>query len=55
MLLDLVREAVEEKFQSALVPLIELPEILPCRYRQDANLIGAVYNYLEVAEHSQAD
>lgn len=50
MFIELVKEAVEEKFASAFVDAIPHPEIVVCRFQSDANLIGAVYNFKEIME-----
>lgn len=50
MFIDLVKEAVEQKFATALAPAIPLPEIMVCKYQSDANLIGAVYNFQQIME-----
>ena len=50
MFIELLKEAVEEKFASAFVPAIPLPEVITCKYLADANLVGAVYNYMQVVE-----
>lgn len=48
MFLELVQEAVNKKFASAFMLLIQKPEIMTCRYHNDANLIGAIYNFRDV-------
>lgn len=48
MFLQLVQEAADKKFDSAFMHLIQKPEIMACRYHNDANLIGAVYNFRDV-------
>jgi len=53
MFLGLVQEAVDQKFANALYPLIPKPEIMLCRYRNDANLIGAVHNFRDVTGRIQ--
>lgn len=50
MFIELVNEAVEEKFATALAPAIPVPEVVVCKYQSDANLVGAVYNFMQVAE-----
>lgn len=50
MFIDLAKEAIEEKFKSAIFPGITMPEIMACRYQSDANLVGAVYNFMEIME-----
>ena len=50
MFIDLVKEAVEEKFDSAIIDGIPRPVIEVCRFQSDANLIGAVYNFMEIME-----
>jgi predicted NBD/HSP70 family sugar kinase len=53
MFLGLVQEAVDQKFADALFPLIAKPEIMLCKYRNDANLIGAVHNFRDVTGRIQ--
>ena len=50
MFIELVKEAVEEKFATALAPAIPVPEVVVCKYQSDANLVGAVYNFMQVVE-----
>lgn len=50
MFIELVQEAVQEKFATALAPAIPMPEIMVCRYQSDANLVGAVYNFMQIVE-----
>lgn len=50
MFIDLVREAVDEKFRSALFHQIQPPEVMLCKFKRDANLIGALYNFVEIRE-----
>ncbi len=50
MFIELVQEAVREKFASAIFPGIPMPEVMVCRYQSDANLIGAVYNFQQIME-----
>ena len=50
MFIDLVKEAVEKKFDSAVFDAIPRPVIEVCRFQSDANLIGAVYNFMEIME-----
>lgn len=51
MFLELVQQAVEEKFRSALFHQIQAPEVMLCRFQRDANLIGALYNFIEVRQN----
>ena len=44
MFFDLLNEAADERFTGS----IPRPEILPCQFLSDANLIGALYNWKEV-------
>ncbi|MBR2810869.1 MAG: ROK family protein [Solobacterium sp.] len=48
MFIDLVKEAVDDVFDKAWVPAIPKPEVMVCRFQADANLIGAVYNFIEL-------
>ena len=48
LFLELAKKAIEEKFSSALFHQIQMPEIMECRFRRDSNLIGALYNHLEL-------
>lgn len=50
MFIDLVKEAVEKRFTTAFFQLIPQPDIQVCRFQSDANLIGAVYNFMEIME-----
>lgn len=50
MFIELVQEAVQEKFATALAPAIPMPEIMVCRYQSDANLVGAVFNFMQIVE-----
>ena len=50
MFIELLKEQVEKKFDSAIFPGIPKPEVMVCRYQSDANLIGAVYNFQEIME-----
>ncbi len=50
MFIDLVKEAVEKKFDTAIFKAIPVPEVMTCRFTADANLIGAVYNFQEIME-----
>ncbi|MCR5794746.1 MAG: ROK family protein [Solobacterium sp.] len=54
MFIDLVKEAVEKRFNSAFAHLIPIPDIQVCRFQSDANLIGAVYNFMEIMEDAGA-
>jgi len=45
LLVDAIREAVTMQFNLAPIPLPQ-PLVLPCRYRNDANLIGALHHHL---------
>ena len=44
LLIELLREKVKEQFDNELSPLI-IPHIEACRFKSDANLVGAYYNY----------
>lgn len=50
MFIDLVKEAVDEVFDHAIFPVIPKPEVMVCRFQADANLIGAVYNFVELQD-----
>ncbi|MBR4163535.1 MAG: ROK family protein [Solobacterium sp.] len=50
MFIDLVKEAVDEVFDKAWVPAIPKPEVMVCKFQADANLIGAVYNFVELQD-----
>ena len=50
MFLDLVKEAADEVFDNAWIPVIHKPQIMTCKFQADANLIGAVYNFIELQE-----
>lgn len=50
MFIDLVREAVDEVFDHAWVPAIPKPKVMTCKFLADANLIGAVYNFVELQD-----
>ena len=50
MFIDLVKEAVDEVFDKAWVPAIPKPEVMVCKFQEDANLIGAVYNFVELQD-----
>ena len=50
MFIDLVKEAVDERFAQAVIQGIPKPEIMVCRYQSDANLVGAVYNFMQMVE-----
>ena len=46
LFISLLKQKAEDYFASlAERNTILCPEILPCRFRNDANLIGALYNY----------
>ena len=46
MLIDILREEVKKVYASN--PFFKMPmaDIMPCKYRNDSNLLGALYNYL---------
>lgn len=48
--LGMVQEAVDRKFAEARWHLLHQPEIMPCKFRRDANLVGALYSFMELAE-----
>lgn len=50
MFIDLVREAVDTVFDGAFAPVIPKPQVMVCRFQADANLIGAVYNFIELQD-----
>ena len=50
MFIDLVKEAVDERFAQAVIQGIPKPEIMVCRYQSDANLVGAVFNFMQMVE-----
>ena len=50
MFIELVKEAVEEKFNTAIIKGIPTPEVMVCKYQSDANLIGAVFNFMQIIE-----
>ena len=50
MFIELVREAVDEVFDGAWIPVIPKPEVMVCKFQADANLIGAVYNFIELED-----
>lgn len=50
MFLDLVKEAADEVFDNAWIPVIHKPQIMTCKFQADANLIGAVYNFIELQD-----
>jgi predicted NBD/HSP70 family sugar kinase len=48
MVVEGIREAVHQVFDYEKFPLPQIePEIVKCRYGNDANLIGAVRNFLD--------
>ena len=47
---DLVKEAVDTVFDGAFAPVIPKPQVMVCRFQADANLIGAVYNFIELQD-----
>ena len=50
MFIDLVKEAVDGRFAQAIFPGIPQPEIMVCRYQSDANLVGAIFNFMQMVE-----
>ncbi|MDO4414888.1 MAG: ROK family protein [Erysipelotrichaceae bacterium] len=50
MFIDLVKEAVDTVFDGAFAPVIPKPQVMVCRFQADANLIGAVYNFIELQD-----
>ncbi|MBR3358127.1 MAG: ROK family protein [Solobacterium sp.] len=50
MFIELVKEAVTERFAQAVIPGIPQPEIMVCRYQSDANLVGAIFNFMQMVE-----
>ena len=50
MFIELVLEAVEERFSKVLFPGIQVPEIIVCKYQSDANLVGAIFNFMQIIE-----
>ena len=46
MLIDILKEEVDKVYSS--IPFIKMPavDIMPCKYRNDSNLLGALYNYI---------
>ena len=50
MFIDLVREAVDQVFDHAIFQVIPKPDVMVCRFQADANLIGAVYNFIELQD-----
>ncbi len=50
MFIEMVKEAVDEVFENAWFPVIPKPEVMVCRFQADANLIGAVYNFVELED-----
>jgi predicted NBD/HSP70 family sugar kinase len=50
MFIEMVKEAVDEVFENAWFPVISKPEVMVCRFQADANLIGAVYNFIELED-----
>ena len=50
MFIDLVKEAVDEVFDNAIFPVIPKPKVMVCAFQADANLIGAVYNFIELQD-----
>lgn len=55
MFIELVREAVDDVFENAWVPVIPKPEVMVCKFQADANLIGAVYNFVELQDLYEDD
>lgn len=55
MFIDLVKEAVDDVFDNAWVPVIPKPNVMVCRFQADANLIGAVYNFIELQDLYEDD
>ena len=55
MFIDLVKEAVDDVFDNAWVPVIPKPEVMVCKFQADANLIGAVYNFVELQDLYEDD
>ncbi len=50
MFIDLVKEAVDSTYDKALFPGLAKPEVMVCKFQSDANLIGAVYNFMDLQE-----
>ena len=50
MFIELVKEAVAGRFEQAVIPGIPVPEIMVCKYQSDANLVGAVFNFMQMVE-----
>lgn len=48
MLIDILREEVKKVYASN--PFFKMPmvDIMPCKYRNDSNLLGALYNYCNI-------
>lgn len=55
MFIDLVKEAVDDVFDNAWVPVIPKPNVMVCKFQADANLIGAVYNFIELQDLYEDD
>lgn len=55
MFIDLVKEAVDDVFDNAWIPVIPKPNVMVCRFQADANLIGAVYNFIELQDLYEDD
>ena len=51
MIIDLIREAVDRKFDNFSYQNIFKPEIMECCFHSNARMYGAVYNYREVMKH----
>ncbi len=54
MIIDLIREAVDRKFDSFQYQNIFKPEIKECCFHSNARMYGAVYNYREVMKQRKA-
>lgn len=52
MFFDLLQEAVDRKFEEAYWHLLHQPELMLCKFRREANLVGALYNFLELVERA---
>lgn len=50
LFLELLQEAVDRKFSEAYWHLLHQPELVRCKFGREANLVGALYNFLELAE-----